>query len=71
LSDVLEMFQPEHLIAIGQYAETALQRVRPEEPVIRILHPSPASPAANNDWAGTVTRQLRDGGVEVWTGSTE
>jgi len=29
----------------------------------RILHPSPASPAANRDWAGTVTRQLESLGV--------
>lgn len=29
----------------------------------RILHPSPASPAANKDWAGTATRQLRELGV--------
>jgi single-strand selective monofunctional uracil DNA glycosylase len=25
----------------------------------KILHPSPASPAANRDWAGTVEQQLR------------
>ncbi len=24
----------------------------------RILHPSPASPAANKDWAGSATRSL-------------
>ena len=29
-----------------------------------ILHPSPASPAANRDWAGTVDAQLRALGVE-------
>jgi single-strand selective monofunctional uracil DNA glycosylase len=29
----------------------------------RILHPSPASPAANRDWAGVVTRQLIEMGV--------
>ncbi|PHQ32839.1 uracil-DNA glycosylase family protein [Rhodopirellula bahusiensis] len=30
----------------------------------RILHPSPASPAANKDWAGKVTRQLMD--AHIW-----
>ena len=25
----------------------------------RILHPSPANPAANRDWAGVVVEQLR------------
>ena len=29
-----------------------------------ITHPSPASPAANRDWAGTVDGQLRDVGFE-------
>ena len=24
----------------------------------RILHPSPASPAANRDWAGAATKQM-------------
>lgn len=32
----------------------------------KILHPSPASPAANRDWAGQVTRQLQSLGV--WDG---
>ncbi|MFG0268221.1 MAG: single-stranded DNA-binding protein [Rhodopirellula sp. JB055] len=30
----------------------------------RILHPSPASPAANKDWAGKATRQLAD--AKIW-----
>ncbi|WDQ17504.1 single-stranded DNA-binding protein [Rhodopirellula sp. P2] len=30
----------------------------------RILHPSPASPAANKDWAGKVTSQLTD--AKIW-----
>jgi len=63
LIDVLDLFQPEHLVAIGQYAETALKRACPDRPVPRILHPSPASPAANKDWAGTVTQQLKDAGI--------
>jgi single-strand selective monofunctional uracil DNA glycosylase len=29
----------------------------------KILHPSPASPASNNDWAGIATKQLRNLGV--------
>jgi single-strand selective monofunctional uracil DNA glycosylase len=63
LAGVLDVLQPQHLVAIGQYAEVALARVCPEREVTRILHPSPASPAANQDWAGTVTRQLKDAGV--------
>jgi single-strand selective monofunctional uracil DNA glycosylase len=29
----------------------------------RVLHPSPASPAANRGWAGAATRQLEALGV--------
>ena len=29
----------------------------------RILHPSPASPAANRDWNGTATRQMQELGI--------
>jgi single-strand selective monofunctional uracil DNA glycosylase len=34
-------------------------------PVEQILHPSPASPAANRGWARQVTRQLDDIGVAI------
>ena len=40
----------------------------PDTDVIRlgtILHPSPASPAANRDWVGTVERQLKELGVPL------
>lgn len=63
LDAVLDHFSPLHLVAIGEYAERALKRVRPGQPCTRILHPSPASPAANKDWAGMVTRQLREAGI--------
>jgi single-strand selective monofunctional uracil DNA glycosylase len=39
---------------------------RPSLPAIGcILHPSPASPAANRDWAGQMERQLRALGVAL------
>jgi single-strand selective monofunctional uracil DNA glycosylase len=31
--------------------------------IVRILHPSPASPAANRGWADKATRQLQAAGV--------
>lgn len=34
-----------------------------EAQLARILHPSPASPAANRDWAGTATKQFKDAGI--------
>lgn len=67
LVKVLGTLEPEFVIAVGGFAEACLQRalpLLPDQPeVVRILHPSPASPAANRDWSGTVKRQLCEAGV--------
>jgi single-strand selective monofunctional uracil DNA glycosylase len=65
LAAVLHALQPEWSVGVGKYAEACLQRVAPPgSRVGTILHPSPASPAANRDWAGTATRQLR--ALSIW-----
>ena len=64
LGRVLEVLEPEFAVGVGAFAEQCLGRViesleLPTPPKLgRILHPSPASPAANRDWAGTATKQL-------------
>lgn len=65
LSELLEAFRPEWAVGIGAYAEKCLQRVveDPDIQVTRILHPSPASPAANRGWATAATSQLESAGV--------
>ena len=67
LVKVLDVIQPEFAVGVGAYAEGCLKRVveqaKVEPKISRILHPSPASPAANKDWAGTATRQLREAGI--------
>lgn len=64
----LQRMQPEILIGIGAFAESCLHRIAESiawQGVIgRILHPSPASPAANRDWAGTARKQLEALGVD-------
>ncbi|HRQ88880.1 MAG TPA: single-stranded DNA-binding protein [Bacteroidia bacterium] len=63
----LRLLKPEWAIGVGGFAEACLGRVVAEEAmpvkVGKILHPSPASPAANRDWAGTASRQLAALGV--------
>jgi single-strand selective monofunctional uracil DNA glycosylase len=54
-------------VGVGAYAEAALAKAsalsKHQCKIVRMLHPSPASPAANRDWEGTVTSQLVDAGV--------
>jgi single-strand selective monofunctional uracil DNA glycosylase len=65
LRRVIEVLQPEWVIGIGDFAEKRARLVFANSSlkVGRILHPSPASPAANKNWAGKVTRQLQNLGV--------
>lgn len=68
LAEVLRTLQPQWVIGIGGFAEKCAQRVTAAHKINgvqvgRILHPSPASPAANKDWSGTVTGQLQQLGV--------
>lgn len=54
-------------IGVGTFAEKRLRQVLSGDSVKigRILHPSPASPAANRGWAEAATSQLKALGVEV------
>ena len=54
--------QPEWLIGVGGYAEERLKEAAAHTGLSaklgRVLHPSPASPAANRGWAEAATKQL-------------
>lgn len=65
LRAVTDALQPEWLIGIGDFAARRAGLVLTDRPVKvgRILHPSPASPAANRGWAGQAEAQLRHLGV--------
>jgi single-strand selective monofunctional uracil DNA glycosylase len=66
LQRVVEILQPEWLVGVGGFAEGRAKILQPRFPQLkigRILHPSPASPAANKDWAGNVTRTLEQLGI--------
>lgn len=69
LCAVIELLSPQYLIGVGAYAEkqlaTAAEKIGFSATLGRILHPSPASPAANRDWPGTASQQLRELGI--WT----
>ncbi len=66
LRRVIDALQPKWVIGVGAYAEaqaTLLQSDFPEVRIARVLHPSPASPAANKDWAGNATRTMEKLGI--------
>ncbi len=58
---------PTHVIGIGAFAAgRAARALGPDGPPVgTILHPSPASPAANRGWAAQAERQLRELGVRL------
>ncbi len=66
LKRVIDLLEPRWLIGVGGFAESRLTEVaggQAGRQILRILHPSPASPAANRDWAGTINQTLRAAGV--------
>ena len=65
LRQVIAILQPEWLIGIGDFAEKRARAAVAPAAVRcgRILHPSPASPAANRGWAEAATRQLAALGI--------
>ena len=62
LAQVIRAVRPAQIIGVGTWAEKCAKRVVEaaalEVPVGRVLHPSPASPAANRGWAAAARTQL-------------
>lgn len=65
LRDSVEHLQPDLVIGIGAFAERRAASVLAglDVRIARILHPSPASPAANRGWERVITQQLSELGV--------
>ena len=65
LREVIDALEPEWLIGVGDFAMKRAQQIFPgnKPKIARILHPSPASPAANRNWSELVTRELERRGV--------
>jgi single-strand selective monofunctional uracil DNA glycosylase len=65
LRAVVAVLKPEWLIGIGEFAaRRAAEVFQNGVPKLgRILHPSPASPAANRNWSLLATGQLRSLGI--------
>jgi single-strand selective monofunctional uracil DNA glycosylase len=63
----VEALEPRFVVGVGKFAEDRCRRTLEgmEVTIGRILHPSPASPAANRDWEGQAVRELKELGIDV------
>ena len=57
--------QPRYVLGIGAFAESRIRHVVDDAGIRvgRILHPSPASPAANRGWSQAVEKAMRQMGI--------
>jgi single-strand selective monofunctional uracil DNA glycosylase len=67
LRRTVEHLQPRWVIGVGAFAEGRARAALDGLDVVigRILHPSPANPAANRGWAEKASRELRELGVKL------
>jgi single-strand selective monofunctional uracil DNA glycosylase len=67
LHTLISALQPDWVVGVGAWAEKraqlALADSHPQVRIGRVLHPSPASPAANRGWAEAATKQLMEQGI--------
>jgi len=66
LRELVALYEPVWCVGVGGFAEKRLTEVVAGGGGVRIgriLHPSPASPAANRGWAEAATRQLENLGI--------
>ena len=67
LAETVTVLRPEWVIGVGDFALGRAAIALREIPKLRlgkVLHPSPASPAANRGWAPQATKQLEE--LEIW-----
>ncbi|MDG2201717.1 MAG: single-stranded DNA-binding protein [Phycisphaerales bacterium] len=68
LIDLVSVLKPGKVVGVGGFATKRIQSVLPDVDVGTILHPSPASPAANRGWAPQAERQLIEMGITLPAG---
>ncbi len=67
LADTIETLAPRLIVGVGAFAKKRAERVVGDRgvPIGQMLHPSPASPKANQGWAPAAEADLRSLGIEL------
>ena len=67
LKQCVEILQPKWVIGVGAFAmkRAELSLDTDKYKIAKILHPSPASPAANRGWAQHIEKELKALGIEI------
>lgn len=65
LRSLVQILEPEWLVGVGAFAQNRAKDALADLDVKigKVLHPSPASPAANRGWAEQATKQLIEQGI--------
>ena len=68
LKDVIELYSVKHIVGLGRFAETRAKKVVNDNLIKNVdvsflIHPSPASPAANKGWNELAYKTLTDSKV--------
>ena len=65
LIEAVEILKPDYVVGIGNFAyqRAKFALIGQRVTITKILHPSPANPKANHDWAGKTIRTLTESGV--------
>lgn len=65
LREIVTILKPKLIVGVGLFAKVQAQKVidDPSIQITSVLHPSPASPAANRGWAKQAERELQAAGL--------
>ena len=68
LKEVIELYSVKHIVGLGRFAEARAKKVLNDNHIKNVkvsflIHPSPASPAANKGWSDLAFKSLTDSKV--------
>ena len=66
LSSMVRILEPSMVVGVGKFATDRAKAALPEGTSVgQLLHPSPASPRANQGWVAVAEKQLTDLGLPI------